>query len=475
MTEEDKYMDRILIIDDDEMFCELLTNALADGEYEILSAYTLEKGMELVEASPFDIVFLDVNLPDGNGLEKLEAIRDTPSSPEVIILTGAGTADGAELAIKSGAWDYIQKPSSITAMTLPLIRALQYRKEKQKKRVSSTLKLEGIIGSSPRMKACYDLVREAASSNANVLVTGETGTGKELFAKAIHENSRCVGRSFVVVDCAALQENLLESTLFGYEKGAFTGADQRREGLIKQADGGTLFLDEIGELSLSIQKGFLRVLQERRFRPLGSAKEMDSDFRLIVATNRKLDEMAASSRFRADLLFRVRSMTIELPPLRDHADDIPEIALYHINRICQRIGIEAKKLSPDFLEALLAYSWPGNIRELVHAVERAITAALSGATLFRKHLPSSIRVKLAQAAADGVAVKTELPEIAKIPARLPRLKELRETTYAKVEKDYLKALLEATGGDIGQACRISDLSRTRLYELLRKHRLAIPG
>ncbi len=468
-------MDRILIIDDDEMFCDLLANALTDEGYEILSAFTLEEGMGLVKGSPFDIVFLDVKLPDGNGLEKLAEIRDTSSSPEVIILTGAGTADGAELAIKSGAWDYIQKPSSISVMTLPLIRALQYRQEKRKKGALSALKLEGIIGDSPQMRACYDLVREAAASEANVLVTGETGTGKELFAKAVHENSRRGRRSFVVVDCAALQETLTESTLFGYEKGAFTGADQRREGLIKQADGGTLFLDEIGELPLSIQKGFLRVLQERRFRPLGSAKEIDSDFRLVVATNRKLDQMVESSQFREDLLFRVRSMTIELPPLRDHAEDIPEIAMYHITRICRRIGVDVKKLSPDFLEALFSYHWPGNIRELVQAVERAITAALSGATLFRKHLPSSIRVKLAQTGAASLAGKAGQQAMEMMPANLPRLKELRDATYASVEKDYLHALLKVTDGNIAQACRISDLSRTRLYELLRKHHISMPG
>ena len=278
-----------------------------------------------------------------------------------------------------------------------------------------------------------------------------------------------------MVDCAALQETLTESTLFGYEKGAFTGADQRREGLIKQADGGTLFLDEIGELPLSIQKGFLRVLQEHRFRPLGSLKEIDSDFRLIAATNRKLDEMVISSQFRDDLLFRLRSVAIELPPLRDHADDIPEIAMYHITKICRRIGTNVKKISPDFLEALLSYQWPGNIRELVHAVERAITAALSEETLFRKHLPNSIRVKLAQDGTVILAEKSAIFQGGVIPTVLPKLKEIREATYAKVEKDYLQSLIKLTEGNITDACRISDLSRTRLYELLRKYHISSPG
>jgi len=305
-----------------------------------------------------------------------------------------------------------------------------------------------------------------------VLITGETGTGKELFAKAIHQNSSRAGRSFVIVDCAALTQSLTESVLFGYEKGAFTGADGRRDGLIKQADGGTLFLDEIGELPLSIQKSFLRVLQERRFRPLGGAKEIESDFRLLAATNRSLDKLVETGQFRKDLLFRIRSITLEVPPLREHLDDLVEIAVYHTTRICKRSRFELKRLSPDFQEALLSYPWPGNVRELVNAVERAIAAAQTAPTLFRKHLPSAIRVKLAQGREAG-----ELPEKPRLAVtaspKLPRLKDLRELSYAQIEKDYLLKLLETTDGDIEQACRIADLGRTRLYELLRKHKITL--
>jgi two-component system, NtrC family, response regulator len=464
-------MTRILIIDDDEMFCGLLSSAFTGEGYEVDCAYSLESGLHLISNHSFDVVFLDVRLPDGNGLEKLSEIRDAASAPEVIILTGAGTVDGAELAIKSGAWDYIQKPSSISSMMLPLIRALQYREEKLKKKPSATLKMEGIIGCSSRMRSCSDLVAEAASCDANVLITGETGTGKELFAKAIHENSRRASRSFVIVDCAALTQNLTESTLFGYEKGAFTGADQHRTGLILQADGGTLFLDEIGELPLSTQKSFLRVLQEHRFRPLGGAKEIESDFRLLAATNCNLDKMVEAGQYRKDLLFRIRSITLEVPPLREHLDDLVEIAIYHTTRICKRSRIEPKKLSPDFIEALLSYAWPGNVRELVNAVERSIAAALSAPTLFRKHLPSAIRIKLAQS-------KTfeELPNefnLGAVPDKLPRLKDLREAIYAKVEKNYLQQLMKFTHGNIEEACRIADLSRTRFYEILRKHHIKI--
>lgn len=465
-------MAKILIIDDDEVFCDLLLTAFSTEGHYVDCALTLEAGLKAACGGLMDVVFLDVRLPDGNGLDKLQEIQHTLSAPEVIILTGAGTSDGAELAIKSGAWDYICKPSSVSSMTLALRRALQFREEKLKKRSFSCLKMDGIIGASLPLKACAEIVSEAAICDASVLITGETGTGKELFARAIHENSRRASGNFVVVDCAALTENLTESALFGYEKGAFTGADSRRDGLIIQADGGTLFLDEIGELPWSMQKNFLRVIQERRFRPLGGAKERESDFRLIAATNRNLDMMVEAGQFRKDLLFRIRSITLEAPPLRKHLDDVLDIAQYHTARICSRSGMETKKLSADFREALISYAWPGNVRELVNAVERAVAAASFAPTLFRKHLPSDIRVKLVKNAGGK---NMNMPPSADSSAAdvFPRLKDLRESTYAQVEKKYLHGLMKYTQGDVEQARNIADLSRTRIYELLRKHQIPV--
>ncbi len=262
-----------LIIDDDVTVCSMLSRMLENIGHGATHAHTLEEGLREVLSRSYDIVFLDVGLPDGNGLDALPKILETGSSPEVVIITGAGDPDGAELAIRSGAWDYLQKPLSPEKVILPLKRVLQYRdglKKAQKPPVS--LKREGIIGNSPTIKACLDLVAQAAGSESNVLISGETGTGKELFARAIHDNSPRAGGIFVTVDCAAIPDTLVESTLLGHVKGAFTGADRTQEGLIKQADGGTLFLDEVGELPLPLQKAFLRVLQERRFRPLGGGK-----------------------------------------------------------------------------------------------------------------------------------------------------------------------------------------------------------
>lgn len=462
-------MAKVLIIDDDVVMTEMLSLAVKERGHESLCAYTLREGIAAAKAGDFSIVFLDVRLPDGNGLDALPEIRNVRSAPEVIIMTGTGDPDGAELAIHSGAWDYLEKPSSITMMVLPLVRALQYRDIKLARKPLAELKRTGIVGNSPQITACLEKVAQAAGSDASVLITGETGTGKELFAWAVHENSRRVERNFVVVDCATLSDTLVESVLFGYQKGAFTGADRSREGLIKQADGGTLFLDEIGELPLAVQKAFLRVLQEHRFRPLGGKEELTSDFRLVSATNRDLDRMVQEGQFRSDLLFRIRSFTIELPPLREHREDIPALVNHHVRRIAERHGDKIRGFSPEFLEALAAYNWPGNVRELVHALEQVLAEAGQDATLFPKNLPSQIRVKMARSAMS----RPEKAAAAKPPVAgrktLPKLQELRDEAIARVEKQYLQDLMALAGENIKQACATSGLSRSRLYELIKKY------
>ncbi len=465
-------MARVLIIDDDQMFCEMLSEMVQTLGQESMCATTLAEGLRLAAAGGFDVVFLDVRMPDGSGLEVLPQIKQSASAPEVIIITGAGDPDGAELAIVNGAWDYIEKQSSIKQISLPLVRALQYRQERQLQKPPAALNLEGIVGQSPRMAACYDLVSQAANSGANVLIYGETGTGKELFAKAIHRNSPRSGKPFVVVDCAALPSTLVESALFGHEKGAFTSADRSQVGLIKQADGGTLFLDEVGELPLEIQKSFLRVLQERRFRPVGSRFEAESDFRLVAATNRQLDEMAAKGLFRRDLLFRLRALTLDLPPLRQRYDDLEDLVVFHIAHICKKWGIGLKGFAPEFLETLRAHDWPGNVRELFNTLERALAASRYEPTLFPKHLPSQIRIKVARAAVTKEPSGGAAPEsgASERPAAitLPRLHDFRQMAIDEAEKDYLVDLMSLTAGNIKEACRISQLSQPRLYALLKK-------
>jgi two-component system NtrC family response regulator len=464
-------MSNILIIDDDPLIGDTISHLVKRMGHQSAYASTLEKGLASVFSHPFDLVFLDVRLPDGNGLEELPRVQAAPSLPEVIIMTGFGDPDGAELAIRHGAWDYLQKPANLDALTLTLSRALQYREEKRVQKGLTGLQREGIIGNSSKTRACLDLVSQVASSEANVLITGETGTGKELFALAIHKNSRRAAKNFVVVDCAALPENLVESILFGHEKGAYTGADRARDGLVLQADGGTLFLDEVGELPLSMQRSFLRVLQERQFRPVGGRTEVKSNFRLIAASNRDLDEMVRQNLFREDLLFRLRSFSIELPSLRERKEDIQELLTFYAKDLCERFAIEPKEFSPEFLDLLASYPWPGNIRELINALERTLLSARYERVLFPRHLPTHIRVHLVRSSL-GEKGQEESPVTPPSPQVFPPIQEVREKALEETEKKYLRALLSLTKANIPEACRISGLSRSRLYLLLKKYNLS---
>jgi len=463
-------MATILIIDDDPLICETIGNVVKRMGHEASCAYALQEGLGMLASRPADVVFLDVRLPDGSGLEALPRVQSAPSLPEVIIMTGYGDPDGAELAMRHGVWDYIQKPSTVDALILPLVRALQYREEKKAKQAALPLKREGIVGSSTQMTRCLDLLAQVANSGANVLIAGETGTGKELFALAIHRNSQRADKNFVVVDCAALPETLVESILFGHEKGAYTGADRARDGLILQADGGTLFLDEVGELPLSVQKSFLRVLQEKQFRPVGGKNEVQSDFRLIAASNRNLDEMVRMNRFREDLLFRLRSFIIEIPPLRERKEDIRDLASHYTAELCERYGMEPKDFSPEFMDLLLSYPWPGNVRELIHALERTLISARYERVLFPKHLPTHIRVQVARSSV-GEKESEGSPPAPSSPV-FPTIQEMREKVVDDAEKKYLHDLLSFTQGNIHEACRVSGLSRSRFYLLLKKHKIS---
>ena len=464
-------MATVLIVDDDTGMTKVLADIVESIGHKPTCAYTLKAGLDEALSNRYDVVILDVMLPDGNGLDALPRIRRSDSSPEVIIVTGVGDADGAELAIKNGAWDYLQKPLSPKNVILALKRVLQYRDEKPSQKPAVALKVDGIVGTSSQTKASFDALARAANSVASVLITGETGTGKELFARAVHINSSRATKNFVVVDCGALPEALIESTLFGHKKGAFTGADKDHDGLIKQADGGTLFLDEVGELPLTLQKAFLRVLQEHRLRPVGGEREVESDFRVVAATNRDLDKMVKKGLFREDLLYRLQAMMIELSPLRQRREDIEELAFYYMRKTCDSYGTETKGFSPDFLEALQAYSWPGNVRELMNTMDAATTKAIYEPTLFCKHLPTHIRIQVTRDSMDleGKSVPRVVSAKGTAPSgSLPRYREVRDVAVAQATKKYFQDLMSLTQGNIKKACQISGLSRAQLYTLLKK-------
>ncbi|MEN8189629.1 MAG: sigma-54 dependent transcriptional regulator [Thermodesulfobacteriota bacterium] len=462
-------MARVLVIDDDCRLCTMMQKQLKRRGHQAETVNTLREGIEAARQGDWDVILLDVQLPDGDGLEYLPDFVDCPCRPEVIIVTGYGAADGAEKAIRGGAWSYIEKPHVVRDLPLHLTRALQYRKEKQRAEVRPVaLKRKNIIGESRAIHDCLNLVARAGGSDVNVLITGETGAGKEVIARAIHENSSRAAQPFVVVDCASLPESLIESALFGHVRGSFTGADRGKKGLIRHADGGTLFLDEVGELPLRMQKTFLRVLQEHSYRPIGANEEIHSNFRLLAATNRDLEEMTRAGAFRSDLLFRLKGLTLPLPPLRDRKEDIRELVLYCINRLCDRYGQETKGVSPDFLEALAAYDWPGNVRELFQTIEQVFAGAVAAPTLFGVHLPESFRVRKARAEIINESV-SQIPA----PASAIAEKIIPWRAYkSAIEEGYMRELLSEAGGDMRRCCRLSGLSRARLYQLINKYHLS---
>lgn len=332
-----------------------------------------------------------------------------------------------------------------------------------------------IVGTSQQLSACLKSLEEASSTDASVLLCGETGTGKELFARAVHRYSARAQGNFVAVDCTVLPESIVSSLLFGHEKGSFSGADKTFEGLIRQAHRGTLFLDEVGDLSPTLQKAFLRVLQEHQFRPIGNHFEVESDFRLVAATNRDLLQSVAHGQFRRDLFYRLHCSLIELPPLRSRTDDIQPLAVYYVDRLCQSHGFCAKQLTPDFIMSLCAYPWPGNVRELINTLEQTLFMAKQERTLFARHLPQHIRVQVAR----SVFTSRHLIDSSKSSRpvdeqrSLPPLQDFRSGVFSMAEKYYLASLVQHAGQNVSQACQLSGLSRSRLYSLLKKHRISL--
>jgi len=464
-------MAKILIIDDDDSICVLLSKLCQDEGHTADCAGTLQQGCEKAEAGRYDVVFLDVMLPDENGLRKISQICKTASHPEVIIMTGYGDPAGAELAINSGAWDYIEKSSPTSEMIFQLSKALKFRETKQAHKKTVFLDRVGIIGDSPQIKQCLDFVAQFADSDTSALISGETGTGKELFARAIHANSLRKDKPFVVLDCAALPNTLVESVLFGHKKGAFTGADSNREGLLSLADQGTLFLDEVGELPLSIQKDFLRALQERSFRPVGAEKEATSDFRVIAATNQDIRAMVEKGTFRKDLFFRLCVFELTIPSLEERMADIKPISQFHVTRLCEKQGIPIKGFASDFFDFLLTYTWPGNIRELINALDRAVTAALTEPILFPNHLPRYIRSAIAKSSLKNKKAPVQPNDTDLIHSFFPEGLPPFKTFKSALEEVYFKELFSISNGNMDLVSKISQMSKSQVYSLTNKYHI----
>lgn len=466
-------MAKILVVDDDLLLCDMVEMKLSKLGLSSRAVLNLSEAYKAIREEPYDIVLLDVNLPDGNGIEALQDFKQSVSHPEVIIITGIGDPKGAELALVTGAWDYIAKPISTRDLELQVKRALDYRKEKASTRKVTLLERAEIIGDDPAIKSCLEKVAISAMAEQSVLITGQTGTGKELFARAIHVNSHRAQGPFVVLDCAAFPEQLVESVLFGHQKGSFTGADTSREGLLLQADRGTLFMDEVGELPLEMQKSFLRVLQEKTFRPIGGHREVKSDFRVIAATNRDLESMVDKGSFREDLLFRLAASTIHLPSLKERESDIESLAFHYMRTTCKLYSVPIKGISEQFLQILRQYSWPGNIRELVNSIEYAVTNSQNQGVLLPIHLPVKLRVMVTKNKLEQMGTAPRSGELLKSNglASMPTLKESLEET----EKKYIQTLIQLTSGDVQQICHVSGLSRTVFYGRLKKYNITRPS
>lgn len=373
-------MSRILIVDDDAAIRRMLVRAFAPAGYEVEEARGGAEALSLLDERQYEVVVSDLRMSGSDGLDVLRKALATDPTPAVILMSGHGTIDIAVEAIKLGAFDFVQKPFAIEQMRLRLERALEFRRLKYQvdyltRTQPDIYSFDRIVGSNGSLLRALQMVRKVARSTSTVLVRGETGTGKELIASAIHHNSDRSSHALVKVNCAALHENLLESELFGHEKGAFTGADRQRIGRFEHADGGTLFLDEIGDMSPSTQAKVLRVLQAHEFERLGGSKTVKVDVRILAATHRDLAGMVKAGTFRADLFYRLNVVSIEMPPLRERKEDIPALVATLLTRVSGEVKRAIEGIRPEALARLMQHDWPGNIRELENVIERATLLA----------------------------------------------------------------------------------------------------
>ncbi len=464
-------MPTILLIDSENDFQEMVAKVADRLEVKALFANSLAEGLAY-ETHDIDVILLEKILPDGEGIAHMQQFLTWPQKPHVLLITQMGSKDIAERALRAGAWEFLCKPLQSQELIKTLQQALAHRKGRSQQNIVQRVQQHKILGKSPALQETLQLLHEAALSEANVLIYGETGVGKELFANALHESSMRSSQPFVTVDCASLTENLIESQLFGHTRGAFTGAEKAKDGLILAAHTGTLFLDEVGELPLSMQKVFLRALELRRFRPVGMVEEVHSDFRLIGATNKDLSQLVKEKQFRDDLLYRLKGITLRIPPLRERHHDIIILAEHSIKNFCTLHSLPIKKISPSCIDTLLSYTWPGNVRELISNVERACIIAKDENELYPVHFPTDMRVAtLRDRIEDDLRSLKPIVEGAfflSTKEGMPTLKQWKK----HAEHTYVTRLLEQNKGDIRLCAQKAGVSRGHFYELLKKHNVS---
>jgi DNA-binding NtrC family response regulator len=451
---------RVLIVDDEPDVVANWARVLDRDGYPCVTATDGERALTLLEAERPDIVVTDLRMPRVDGMAVLMRALELDPDAVVIVVTGHGTVESAVQAMRTGAFDYLLKPLPTNdALRLAVQRGAERRRLVEENRrlrepLAPRVGFDKLVGHSQAMQAVFDLVRKAARSEANILIQGESGTGKELVARAIHANSPRASEVFVPVDCAALPDTLLESELFGHERGAFTGADRVKPGMIEVADRGTLFLDEIGELPQSLQSKLLRALQERQIRRVGGTKFLNVNIRLVSATNRDASELVRKGQFREDLLYRVNVIAIVLPPLRERAGDVALLSHHFLRRYGRNREQALEGIEPEALGLLEGHAWPGNVRELQNVIERACVLA-DGPLLRARDLPEHLRGRGRPAPA--------------VPGKDLPFHEAREAWLQTFAQDYLSDLLRRHGGNISQAAKTAGVDRKTLHRLLSKH------
>ncbi|MEJ5237973.1 sigma-54-dependent transcriptional regulator [Limisphaera sp. VF-2] len=460
-------IEKIIVLEDDAILRNNLAQTLRRRRYDVAAVATLAEAQEYLAADNWDLIILDVRLPDGDGTDLLKALQQRPQRPLVVITTGFGSVESAVECMKNGAFDYLIKPFSTEQIEVVLRKAEEFTQLLKVNRFLSQETDEAeqeLLGNSPAMQELRQLIRKVARTQATVLIQGESGTGKELVARAIYRESPRAHGPFIKVNCAAIPENLIESEFFGHEKGAFTGAINKREGRFELAHGGTILLDEISEISPSVQAKLLRVLQEREFERVGGTRTIKVDVRVIATTNRNLEQSVERKEFRQDLFFRLNVVPIHLPPLRERRSDIIPLAEEFMRRFSRKHGVHVKGFSDAALAALQAHSWPGNVRELQNVVERAVILCGDDGLLEPAHLGLSTPVLLSSEAAGPAA---QPPPGA--PARPGPAADGHFPTLAELERQHILAALERCKGNRTHAARILGISirtlRNKLHEI----------
>jgi two-component system response regulator GlrR len=451
MKEGQIYSAKILLVDDDRNFIDLVKMRLESANHKVVTALKEEEAIEAAKEQIFDISLVDLQLIHQDGISLMERLHTILPEMPVIIITAHGSIENAVEAMKRGAYSYITKPFSPHDLLLQIEKALENRKlTSEIKRLKSLLKeryeFANIVAKSEKMQGVLEVVSRIAPTDSTVYIHGESGTGKELIAKAIHVASDRRDRPFVAINCAALPENLLESELFGHEKGSFTGAIRSKKGLFTQGHEGTIFLDEIGDMPLSIQAKLLRVLQERQFYPVGSERPVEVNIRVIVATQKDLEDLVKQGYFREDLFYRIHVVPIHLPPLRERKEDIPSLVKYFLKKLSQPMKKDLRGLTPKAMQKLMLHEWPGNVRELENTIEYAIAMTQQD------------------------IISEDLILQTKIPISQESIKPLREARD-EFEKEYLIRLLELCEGNVTNAAKLAGKHRVDFYDLLKKHSL----